>query len=118
MRAATLIGMTMLTVNFCQAQGLQDTTSRGDFHKMIDVMQKMMQGTPYDEVKPLVSIEGMVISGDSTRHLVEVPRGKDRQAVLREDSTRQAVQIIARSNKAEDAIYVVHKTHNAKIVDP
>lgn len=117
-RPVTLLGVILLLANLSQAQGLQDTTTHGDFYKMIGLIQKMMQGAPYEQVKPYASIEGMVISGDTTRHLLEVLKAKDRAAILREDSTRQGIQIIARSNKAEDAIYVVLKTVNAKKEDP
>ncbi len=117
-RIALLLGFMIVTVNLCFGQGLQDTTKEGDFYKMIDHIRQMMQGAPYEQMKPFASVEGMVISGDTVRHLLEVLKAKDRASVLREDSTREGVQIMARSNKAEDAIYVVLKTVNAKKQDP
>lgn len=117
-RIALLVAFTIIFVRPSFGQGLQDTSKQGDFYKMIDHIRQMMQGAPYEQLKPFASPEGMVITGDTIRHLREVLNAKDRSAVLREDSTREGIQIMARSNKAEDAIYVVLKTVNAKKDDP
>ena len=113
-RIALLLGFACLLTTSSSAQGLRDTTTHGEFYKMIDGIRTMMQGAPYEQVKQFASVEGMVISGDTTRHLLEVLKAKDRASVLQEDSTREGVQVMARSNKAEDAMYVVLKTVNAK----
>jgi hypothetical protein len=115
---AVLLATFVLSASLCAAQGLQDTTKHGDVYKIIDAIQMMMQGGSYDQVKQYASSEGIVVTRDSVLHLLEVLKGKDRAAVLREDSTRQGVQITARSNKNEDALYVVLKTVNAMREDP
>jgi hypothetical protein len=115
---AVLLATFVLSASLCAAQGLQDTTKHGDVYKIIDAIQMMMQGGSYDQVKQYASSEGIVVTRDSVLHLLGVLKGKDRATVLREDSTRQGVQIIARSNKNEDALYVVLKTVNAAKGDP
>lgn len=57
-------------------------------------------------------------SGQTEAHLQEMLKGKDRESVLHEDASRQMVRVIARSNKNEDAIYVVLKTINAQKTEP
>jgi hypothetical protein len=115
---ATFLGLIMLVVNLCHAQGLQDTTKNGDLYKIIDHIQKMMQGGEFEQFKQYVSPEAIVVSGKNMTHLRDILKGKDREAVLHEDSSRQGVQITARSNKNEDAIYVVLKTVNAQKEEP
>jgi hypothetical protein len=117
-KGAILFGLIVVSANVCRAQGLQDTTRHDDLYKVINAIQLMMQGGEFEQVKPYASIEGMVVSGDSTRPLLEVLKNKDRANILREDSLRQSVHLMARSNKAEDAIYVVLKTVDAAKRDP
>ena len=115
---AVLLAAIVLSASLCAAQGLQDTTKQGDVYRIINAIQMMMQGGAYDQVKQYASHEGIVVTEDTVLHLLEVLKGKERETVLREDSSRQGVQIIARSNKNEDALYVVLKTVNAKKEDP
>jgi hypothetical protein len=115
---AVVLATFVWSASLCAAQGLQDTTRHGDVYRIIDAIQMMMQGGSYDQVKQYASSEGIVVTRDSVLHLLEVLKGKDRATVLREDSTRQGAQIIARSNKNEDALYVVLKTVNATKGDP
>jgi hypothetical protein len=117
-RTAILIGLIILVAHLCHAQGLQDTTKNGDLFKIIDNIGKMMQGGEYEQFKQCVSPEANVVSGQTMAHLRDILEGKNRGAVLHENASRQMVQIAARSNKNEDAIYVVLKTVNAEKGEP
>jgi hypothetical protein len=117
-RTAIFLGLIILVVSLCHAQGLQDTTKHGDLYKIIDYIGKMMQGGEFEQFKQYVSPEANVVSGQSMTRLQDILKGKNREAVLHEDSSRQMVQIVARSNKNEDAIYVVLKTVNAQKAEP
>lgn len=117
-RAATLLGLIILVATLCHAQGLQGSTKNADLYKIIDHIGKMMQGGEFEQFKQFVSPEANVVSGQTMMRLRDILKGKDREAVLHEDSSRQMVQIAARSNKSEDAIYVVLKTVNAHKAEP
>jgi hypothetical protein len=116
---AILIVSVLIAPGLCYAQASHDTTARSEIYQMLDHIRDIMQGAPYEQVKQYASREGMVIgAGDSTLSLLNVLKRKDRLSILREDSTRQGVQVIAKSNEAENAIYVLLKTDNAKKGDP
>jgi hypothetical protein len=117
-RTATFLGLIILVASLCHAQALQDTLKNEDMSKIIDHIGKMMQGGEFAEFKQYVSPEANVVSGQTVAHLQDILKGKDRESVLHENASRQMVQVTARSNKNEDAIYVVLKTLNAQKSEP
>ncbi len=117
-RTAAFLVLIILVANLCHAQGLGDTTKNEDISKIIDHIGMMMQGVEFVRVKQYVSPEANLVSGQNVMRLQDILIGKDREAVLHENSSRQGVQVIARSNKNEDAIYVVLKTVNAQKTEP
>ena len=102
----------------CPLSMAQDSTKAKEIYATIEYIHKMMAGKPFDEFKQYIAPEAYVISGKNMTSLWDALKGDNRKAILQEDSTREGVQVTARSNKNEDAIYVELKTVNAQKQDP
>jgi len=112
-----LAALVLISATCGYAQVQKDTTVRHELYTVVEQVQKVLQGGDPDSIKKFISPEAYIISGKNMTHLLDALKAKNREAILGEDSTRQGVEIIARSNDNEDAIYIVLKTVNAKKED-
>lgn len=117
-RAAMPLALVVLLAVICPVSWSQDSTRTKEIHASIESIQKMMVGRPFEEFKQCVSPEAYIISGKNKTSLWDALKGDNRKAILQEDSTREGVEVSAKSNKDEDAIYVELKTVNAQRQDP
>ncbi len=114
------IGLLLLIAGLGHAQEApRDTTGDAAFMDAVERVTFMVQGAPLDKVEKYISLkEGVVIINDSTMHLHDLLKSSDRRALIHEDSTRQGVEIDARSDKTYNAAYVLIKTVDAQKKNP
>ncbi len=116
--AAVLLILILTLVSFSYGQTTLDTTRNTDLYKTLDQVKAIMKGAEFQQVSQYISPEAFIISGKTFGNLAEVVRSKERASALQENADRQTVQVTARTNETEDAIYVVLKTVSAKGDDP
>jgi hypothetical protein len=119
-RRALLAGFIALISSLCFAQeATRDTTGDAAFEDAVLQLTYILQGAPLEKVETYIpEREGMVITNDSTIRLRDLLKSNNRQALFHEDSTRQGVEISARSDKTYNAAYVMLKTVDARKEHP
>ncbi len=112
-RLATITLMAFQCFGFCFGQDSTGSARCPAFGDPFTSVREIMRGAPYDSVKQHFSPEAFVISGRRQESITSTLNGKDRSAILNEDSTRRIIWMDVKGNDAGDALYVVLKTVGA-----
>lgn len=92
----------------------RDTSGDAAFYDAARQVVSIVRGAPLSQVESYISREGMAIVSDTAMTLRDLLSSRNRESLVREDSTRQGASIQARSDKTYDGAYIVIKTLDAQ----
>ncbi len=115
--AAILLALSLTFAGPSFGQVPQDSTKHAGAYETLDQLKAIIHGVEFANVRRYIAPEAYIVSGTTYTSLGDVLQSKDREAILHENASRQVAQMTARSNEAEDAMFVVMKTGSKRNTD-